>query len=89
MTQPKYRPAAYEKAKADRIIRRIARHKAAKKNPDAMIKVNGHVVHRRQSEASCAMCPVVFTFTMTSRPHRFCPACKVLRQQARDKGRKR
>lgn len=79
MTQPKYRQAWYERAKEKRIVARIARLKAAKKNPDVLIKANNHVVPRRHCEVTCEACPTVFIFTMTSKPHRFCPACKIRR----------
>jgi len=89
MTHPKYRQTHYEHMKEVRVVRRIARLKAAKRAPTATIKVNGHVVHRVVKLAICEGCSADFMFVMTSRPHRFCAACKVTRAKQRDAGRKR
>jgi hypothetical protein len=83
MTQPKYRQTEYERMKGVRIVRRIARHKAAKQNPAATFKVNGHVVYRVVRLAQCEMCADDFLFVMTCKPHRFCAACKARREKRR------
>lgn len=89
MTQPKYQQAEYERMKGVRVMRRIARHRAAKATPAATIKVNGHVVFRTAKVAICIMCFDDFLFVMTSKPHWFCNPCKDARAKARDEGRKR
>ena len=89
MPLPKYRAAAYEQAKLKRVVQRIARHKAAKRDPNKNVLFNGRVITTVEIEAQCETCPNVFRFRMTTLRHRFCPECKVARAKARDRGRQR
>lgn len=89
MTDLKYRPAEYERMRGVRVMRRIQRHRAAKDDPSKTILPNGSIITRREVTAQCETCPAVFTFTMTTKRHRFCPACKVQRARDHDAGRRR
>lgn len=69
-----------EKAKNERIKRRIERAKRAKLNPDASIGSDGRVIVKKSADVPCqrAGCGVVFTCVMTTRPVRYCDGCKVI-----------
>lgn len=39
----------------------------------------GHRLKTVEVEITCATCPTVFTCLMTTKPLRYCPACRVVR----------
>ena len=82
-SDPRYRQAAYERAKELRVVRRIARDRALKGNPDVVRDSMGRVRFRTMQTAQCESCPETFTAAMTTKRHRFCPACKALREKTR------
>lgn len=69
-----------EKARNERIKRRIEREKRAKLNPDASIGSDGRVIVKRSVVVTCqrAGCGVVFSCMMTTRPVRYCDGCQVV-----------